>query len=301
MQRVAVVANPTKIDDVPAVRDALADLAAQHDAELLFYQTTEADPGTGQTRQALADGADLVFALGGDGTVRAVAEQLLETEVELGLLPGGTGNLLARNLGTPVNTVADAFVAAMEGAERVIDVGWVSLDGGQEELFLVMAGMGLDAQTMADTTEQTKARLGWIAYGLTGLGKVTGKGLHVQLGDGGRPWRQHARSVMVGNCGAVQGGVVLMPDAELDDGRLDLLVFAPRGLFGWTAALWQIVTRSRRGHPSVLQRSAERFELLSKRPALAQIDGDAVGELRRMDFRVQPAALRVRVLTGPTH
>ncbi|MFC6359257.1 diacylglycerol/lipid kinase family protein [Luteococcus peritonei] len=295
MQTVAVVANPTKLDDVEAVRAALSRTASEHDHRLLWLETSAEDPGRGQTRQALEQGAGLVCALGGDGTVRSVAHGLLGSRASLGLLPGGTGNLLALNLGLPTSSLDEAFVAALEGSDRAVDVGWVRLDAQPEEIFLVMSGMGLDAETMAGASEATKARIGWLAYGLSGLRRVATKGLHVRITSATGSWRQHARSVLVGNCGQVQGGVMLMPQAAVDDDQLDLLVFAPHGLLGWTAALWMILTRRRGGHPSVLHQAGRRFTVVSKRPALVQLDGDAVGECSRMDFRVEPAALRVRV------
>lgn len=294
MQTVAVVANPTKLDDVDAVRSALGRIAADHGQQFVWLQTTVEDPGHGQTREAVRQGAQLVCALGGDGTVRAVAHALLGSDAALGLLPGGTGNLLALNLSVPTGSLEEAFTAALESGERSIDVGWIQLDDEPEDVFLVMSGMGFDAETMDAVSEVTKARIGWLAYGVAGLQRLTAKGLHVAISDGSQSWRQHARSVLVGNCGSVQGGVLLMPDARVDDDLLDLLVFAPRGLFGWTAALFKIVTRNRRGHPSVRQRAARRFTVTSKRPALVQIDGDAVGSHRRMAFRVDPGVLRVR-------
>src|SRR6478735_9457732 len=126
--KIVVVVNPTKVD-LEEVRDSLA--AAAREAGLpepRLVETTEDDPGFGQTRAAVEEGAELVCALGGDGTVRAVAQQLVGTDVPLGLLPGGTGNLLARNVGDGVGSLEDAARIAFSGRDRRIDVGWLVVD-----------------------------------------------------------------------------------------------------------------------------------------------------------------------------
>lgn len=292
---IAVVANPTKLSDIPSMRDELEEIARSHGHELLWLETTADDPGAGQTRQALESGAELVCALGGDGTARTVASELAGTGTALGLLPGGTGNLLARNLGTPISGVSEAFEAALQAGDRPIDVGMVRLEHLPEQAFLVMVGMGLDAETMADTSEAVKARLGWLSYGLTGASKLFTRGMHawVTASDGQRH-DQHVRSVLVGNCGSVQGGVALLQAARVDDGLLDLLLFAPKGLLGWTAALWHLLTRSHRGHPSIHQSEAESYVVRVRRPRRVQVDGDPMGRHRMMRVRVEPGALLVR-------
>lgn len=296
MQHVAVVANPTKLDDADATRAELREIASRHDAELAWYDTTADDPGRGQTRQALDDGATLVCALGGDGTVRAVASELAGGDVPLGLLPGGTGNLLARNLHNPVDSIPDAFTVALTGRTDRIDVGRVAIDDREPEVFLVMAGLGLDAETMAGTSEDVKAKVGWVAYGLTGIRKLVGDGFDATVTvDGQRRRHRQVRNLMVGNCGMVQGDFEIFPDARVDDGGLDLMVLAPDGLVGWVRALARLVAQRRRGHGDLQHGSGHDIEVAVRRPVEAEVDGDAVGAASHLVFHVEQAVLPVRV------
>lgn len=296
MHFIAVVANPTKLDDPARTRDDLRRVVEARGGRLRWYETTEQDPGHGQARQALADGAEVVGALGGDGTVRAVATELVGGPVPLGLLPGDTGNLLARNLHTPVDSLERALVAALDGTTQHIDVGYVQVDDRDEEVFLVMAGVGLDAETMAAATESVKARVGWLAYGLAGARKLVGTGFDADVTvDGAHQRHRSARQVLVGNCGMVQGDFELFPDARLDDGSLDLLVLAPKGAGGWAKAAMRLVAQRRRSHGALQHGCGTGIEVQTGQPVQAEIDGDEVGRARRLVFHVERSALPVRV------
>ena len=305
---VAIVVNPTKFDDLDEVKRNAAAVAAEAGwAEPRWYETTEEDPGYGQAKEAVRDGATVVCSLGGDGTVRSVVKGLLEerppddvAEVPLGLLPGGTGNLLARNLGLPIDDLAEAFRIALTGTTRRIDVGRASFDDGDVEVFLVAAGVGLDAETMANVDEDVKKKVGWVAYVLAAGKSLVRRGFRVSVtADGHRARSQHAKTVMVGNCGERTAGAQLMPDAEVDDGLLDALVISPRGALGWGAVLLDMATRHRLGHPSVKRVQAKKVEVLLGHPVEGELDGDAVGQVRAMLCEVHEDALPVRVPSGP--
>jgi diacylglycerol kinase family enzyme len=296
----AVVVNPTKFDDLAGVRARVVAVCADHGwPEPAWYPTTEEDPGEGQARAALAEGATLVCPLGGDGTVRAVASGLLESGRPLGLLPGGTGNLLARNLKLPVDDLEAALTIALTGRDHAIDVGEVSWDGGEPAVFLVAAGMGLDAEMMASVDPALKRRVGWIAYALSGLGAALRLGFGVRVtADRQRAVSQHARTVLVANCGELTGGLRLIPEAALDDGRLDTVLASPRSVFGWIAIGVDILSRHRRGHPGFVHLVASRVDVATREPVEAQLDGDAVGRRTLMAAVVRPGALTVRVGRG---
>lgn len=293
----AVVVNPTRFSDLEELRARVhRSCTANGWPEPLWYETTADDPGTGQAREAVAAGARVVCPLGGDGTVRAVASGLIDAEVPMGLLPGGTGNLLARNLGLAVDDLETAITVALTGREAEIDVGEVSWDGDRPDIFLVMCGMGLDAEIMAEVNEEMKKRVGWWAYVLSGVGAAFRLGFAVRVQAGAdRLVNQHARTVLVANCGELTGGLQLVPEAEVDDGLLDVVVASPRSLWGWLAIALHFVSASRRGHGPLVHLQDKEVSVRTAEPVAAQLDGDAVGQKRVMSCRVRPGALTVRL------
>lgn len=295
----AVVANPLHADAETRAR-VTAVCTAHGWAEPLWLETTPEDPGSGQATEAVEQGADVVIACGGDGTVRAVAEVLAGTGVAMGLLPIGTGNLLARTLGGPTEVIA-ATRAALTGDDRAIDVGRIRVDDTEDErVFLVMAGTGLDAAIMANTRDSLKARIGTFAYVLAGLRAMwaTSTGLTISVDDG-PALRRHSRTVLVGNSGTLAGGLVLMPAAVIDDGQLDVVNIAPNSFAGWVAVLLRVLTRKRKGHRRVEHWQAKTVVITTEHPQAAQIDGDPIGEVSQLTIRVDPAALLVRVPRAP--
>ena len=295
--RLAVVVNPSKFDDLDALKAAVGGVCrgAGWD-EVTWYETSTEDPGEGQARQALADGATLVCSLGGDGTVRSVASALVDTGVALGLLPGGTGNLLARNLGLPVDDPLAALEVVLTGTTRRVDVGAVMWDDDAEEIFLVMAGMGMDARMTADADERIKNAVGWPAYLLSGVRALFDPGFAVRASTHDQHARSHrAQMVVVGNCGQLPGGLELIPDARLDDGKLDVVLVEPRGILGWAAMLRDLATARQRDHRDLRRFSSDSIDVVTDRPILAELDGDAVGPRQRMATRARPGALLVKV------
>lgn len=295
----AVVANPTKIDS--NLRERITSSCAGLGwAEPLWLETSVDDPGTGQAREAVERGADVVLAAGGDGTVRAVAQALAGSGVAMGLIPSGTGNLLARTLGTPLE-MAPAIRVALVGDDRKIDVGRVRVDDSEDEhVFLVMAGTGFDAAVMANTPEILKGRVGPLAYVMTGLGAMRGRRTRVTLTfDDGPPLRRRTRTVLVGNSGTLLGGLVLMPAANIDDGLLDVVNLSPKGFPGWVAVAARVISRKRRGHSRVEHWQARKILIVAEAPQASQIDGDPIGEASALAMRVEPGALAVRVPDEP--
>jgi len=290
------VVNPAKFDTLTDVR-AEVDGACRRGGWLpaAWYETTPADPGTGPAHRAVQEGADMVCSLGGDGTVRAVAAALVDGGVPLGLLPGGTGNLLARNLGLPVDDLGAALQVVLTGRDRRVDVGTIRCDERDEEIFLVMAGIGVAAEIMDEANETVKDTVGWPAYLISGVRALFHRGFPAEVLDGdNRPIRQAARTVVVGNCGTLTGGVQLMPDARLDDGLLDTVVLSPNGLLDWGAVAFGVITGHRRGQRRLRRLVSASVEIRVGYPVEAQIDGDGIGECRTLVCGVKPRALLVR-------
>ncbi len=302
--RAAVIINPTKFDDIEAVRGRLQRVCADHGwDEPMWLETTRDDPGTGQARTALAQGADLVCPLGGDGTVRAVATGLIGSDVPIGLLPGGTGNLLARNFDLPVDNLEKAMHIALAGRDKPIDVGAIRIavpgqtqDEERDFFFLVMAGMGFDASVMADAPERLKAQFGWPAYVVAGMKHLNGPRFQVDAAlDGGRPFHRRVRTVVIGNVGRLQGGVELFPDAHASDGTLDVVMLSPKGIIGWASVGAHIATRKRKGHRRVEHFRCRTLDLRLASNQEVQLDGDPIGPGRVLSFAVRPRCLKVRV------
>ena len=288
--RAAIIVNPAK-SDVAETRTRLAETFATAGwSECLWLETTEEDPGRGMAEAAVAAGVALVAICGGDGTVMACLSALADSAVPVAIIPVGSGNLLARNLGIPL-TIDDALITAVHGVDRRIDLGRL----GDGQPFAVMAGMGFDAAMMADTTERMKRVVGWPAYVVSGLRHLRDPVMRVELRiDGGPPVHRSARTVLVGNVGQLEGGLELMPDAEADDGLLDVVVVSPRKIRDWVRMAYRIARH--RKHDRHLERfEGQTISIEADRVVPRQADGEVIAEGRRIDARVEPRALVIRV------
>jgi YegS/Rv2252/BmrU family lipid kinase len=288
--KAAVIVNPTKHENLPAFRAMVSAAMARQDwTEPLWLETTPDETGRGLAQAALASQVDLVLASGGDGTVTACAEGLAGSGVPLGVLPAGTGNLLARNLGLPLS-LEEALAMSLGGTDRRLDVG--SANG---RTFVAMAGLGFDAELLDSTGEPLKRRLGWAAYAVSGLRHLADRPVRASVrADGGPVLRRRASSVLIGNVGALQGGVSLLPGAEPDDGMLDLLVLTARGLAGWAALAMDVLLRRRRTR-HVARIAFRELHVMLDRPQLWELDGEVIGHTRQLRVSVRPGALLVRV------
>ena len=322
---VVVIYNPSKVVDYNELKKVLAEAAGDAGlAEPVWLATSVADPGVGQARQAISMNPSVVIAAGGDGTVRQVAGELAGTGIPLGLIPIGTGNLLARNLALPLDSLRNLASIAITGRSRRIDVGRISAPPATPELraeitrfdpqgvpfegdvpFVVIAGLGFDAQVMQDADDNLKRALGWSAYVVSGVKHLYNRRVEARIttGDGANQIDVEARSIMFANCGGLPGGLMLAPDARIDDGWLDIAVMDTKGgLLGWGDLLRRIGLQRYGVRDDVLPaagsidfrrtRSAD-VSLLEPEPV--QADGDPLGYARDVTARVEKAALIIRV------
>lgn len=297
--RAALVVNPTKTDVRRLASTAEAICRFEGWNPPLVIETTPEDSGEGAAVRALDEEVDVVIAAGGDGTVRAVASALAETSTPMGIVPLGTGNLLSRNLDIVLDKTEWALRIALWGRNREIDVGTAKTAAdGDSHIFTVMTGLGFDAAVMADTNDDLKSRLGWLAYVEAGSRKLAGKPSHVKVTfDDDYRISARVRSVLGGNCGRLQGGIQLLPQAVIDDGMLDVLIVSPKSLGQWVGVLASIAGRraSRGLHTNI--RKCQKVVIESGEELDVQLDGDPIGQSGYLAMEVIPSALIVRVPT----
>ena len=314
--RAAVVYNPVKVELKKLRKSVTAATKSAGWAETVWFETSEDDPGQGVTASALRRGADVVLAAGGDGTVRAVAEALRGTGVPLAVLPSGTGNLLARNLDLPLSNLDASVGAAFTGDAHPIDLGVAEItrpDGvTSEHAFPVMAGLGLDAKMIKNPSTRLKKAVGWLAYidGIArSLPELKPVRVHFRL-DREIVRSMNVHTIIVGNCGVLPGGFLLMPDAKPDDGILDVAALRPRGPFGW-AKVWQkvawengVLRKSAIGRKIIdLSKDVRDVTYFTTRdltmtvdvPQEFQLDGDEFGVAASVHTWVDAGALTVMV------
>ena len=299
MPPAAVVVNRTLVRDLGRFRRRCRAAAAPGGWQPSFLETTRDERGLGLARGAVASGAELIVAAGGDGTVRACVQALAGTQVPLAIVPLGTANLVARALGVPRGTGA-ALAAAFGGHERRIDLAAAGpawpVSGTGTLAFGAMAGIGLDAQVVAATPRLLKRRVGWLAYAVAGAAHLPGRGawFMVRL-DGGEPLARQARCVVVGNAGLLPGGFTLLPRARLDDGLLDVGILAPSGPAGWLRVARQVVTGSGRDGPELESHQARRVEITAATLLPREVDGEVIAPGRSLCVTLLRRALTVRV------
>lgn len=262
------------------LRGALGD-----DAELV--PTTEEDPGPGQTRAAVDGGSEIVVACGGDGTVRACLDPLAFTDTALAIVPLGTGNLLATNLGIPPGL--DAAAGVGRGGRRRIDLGRVN-----GEAFAVMAGSGFDALMIRDANETLKSKVGTAAYVLSGARNLKSGLVHTTITVDGSVWFSgRTTMVLVGNFGEISGGLEVFPDARPDDGVLDIAVMWASNLREWASVAWRLVRRRPQRLELVRRLQGTHIVVEHDEARPYELDGEAREPTKRLEFSVEPGAIAI--------
>ena len=296
-RRCAVIYNPTKITDWTTFRRRVEyELKARDWQSALWLETSPTDSGRASIERAVDEGVDLVIGAGGDGTIRVVSAGLAGTGIPFAIIPAGTGNLLARNLGIPLDEGL-ALTVAFDGAEKPIDLIRVQVDAEPPDYFAVIAGIGIDAVIMQGANPDLKKAVGSAAYFVAAAQYANHPPVQVTVRlDDRPPIRRRAHVVLIGNVGLLSGNIPLIPDARANDGLLDVLVASPRSPRDWLMLITHVVTRTGRSPDEQLLRlQGRRVSLTAEQEDHYQLDGDTVGSCRRMTAEVHPEALLLRV------
>ena len=282
----AVVSNPSS-GSAAEEGELRAAFAAITDATV-WLPTTEDDPGTGQAQAAVDNGASTVVACGGDGTVRAVMESVAGTTSALGIVPLGTGNLLAANLG--LETGLAGVPVAVAGVATVIDIGTIN-----GERFAVMAGIGFDALMIRDANATLKRRIGTAAYVLSAARNLRTRVFIATVHADEQTWTGRTVMVLVGNYGVVSGGLEVFPNASPTDGLLDVAALSAKGIRQWSSVVWRLL-RGRRQRPELVHRlQGRRISIAVDRPMPYELDGEIRPATQELTISVEPLGLQVRV------
>jgi diacylglycerol kinase (ATP) len=260
----------------------------------LWYEVPKSRKAPKKARKAHKSGADLVLVWGGDGMVQRCVDTLAGSDVTVGILPAGTANLLASNLGIPQD-LPEALRIALHGERRRLDLG--KLNG---EHFAVMAGAGFDGGMIRDANGSLKSRLGRLAYVWTGMRKLGDEPVPTRIRVDGADWFDGpATCVLLGNVGKITGGVPAFPDARMDDGRLDVGVSTAQGALQWARTFGRMVTGQARRSPFVQTTRATKVEVRLGAALPYELDGGARDRTTRLTARAVPQAITVCV--PPVH
>ncbi len=285
VKTIAVVAHQKKT--LGGGLDRLRSLLAEHhDGELLWYEVPKSKKAPKAARAALKKGAELVFVWGGDGTVQRCVDVLAGSKAAVAILPAGTANLLARNLGVPTD-LEEAVRIGFHGRRERLDLG--RLNG---EHFAVMAGAGFDAEMIADADRGMKDRMGKLAYWWTGLRHAGSSVVATSIDlDGERWFEGDASCVLFGNVGTVGGGIEAFDDAKPDDGWLEVGVSTAKGPIEWARTLGQMSSGRSDESPFLRITRARKVTVRFAEPTTYEMDGGARGRAAKLKVKIVPKAI----------
>lgn len=293
---ITVIINPISgTGGRPEIARRRAEIAAQwtgqRGIDAQIFVTERPGHARDLARSAVARGGRLVVAWGGDGTMNEVASELAFTDVALGMMPSGSGNGLARELGLPLDPIA-ALEVAVGGAERVIDAG--EIDG---HLFFNLAGIGLDARVAHRFAQDGLVRRGFSRYLEIALRELFTYEAdeHTITFDGGETLRERALLIAIANGRQYGNNARIAPHARVDDGCLDVIVVSERPVVEALLQVPRLFTGTVDRVRGVTSRTAESVEISSARQVLFHIDGEPFVGSARIVARARPCALRVRV------
>lgn len=256
----------------------------------LWREVSKSRSAPKQVGKLIDDGVDLLFVWGGDGMVQRCIDAIGKAPVTIAILPAGTANLFATNLGIPKDLERAVWVG-LHGRRRTLDVGTIN-----GERFAVMAGTGFDASMIRAADGGLKERLGRFAYVVTGLRGIRRDPVTTRVEIDGRKWfKGSATCVLVGNMGEVFGGISAFPDARPDDGRLNVAVVTADSVVDWARTLARTAVGKATSSPFVRTTTAEEIEVRLDTKSPYELDGGDRPKTKRLTFHVEPAAITVCV------
>ena len=291
MTEVAVVAHSGKTMGGGLV-ELRRVLAAEGVEEPQWFEVEKSRQARKRVKRALAEGAELIFAWGGDGLVQRCADVLAGTSATLAIVPAGTANLLATNLGIPQDIEA-AVRIGLSGRRRKLDLGTVN-----GEHFAVMAGAGFDAHMIGDAKGSLKDSLGRVSYVWTGSKNLRRKPFRATIRVDGTQWyRGKATCILVGNVGKLFGGIEVFEDARPDDGLLELGVVTATGPVDWVRTLARTATGTPSKSPFVQTTKARSVRVKLNRKVLYELDGGDRAKTKSLRVEVEPRSVDVCIPT----
>ncbi len=284
-RRVAVIAHRKK--SLGGGLDELRKLIADEGFDdPIWHEVSKSRKARKRARRTVKDGVDLVLVWGGDGMVQRCVDALAGSDAAVAIIPAGTANQLAGNLGIPTD-LPEAVRIAFHGSRRRLDLG--KLNG---EHFAVMAGAGFDAQMINDADRGLKDRAGRLAYVLTGLRHVRDEPVPTKIRVDGRKWFDGpATCVLFGNVGTITGGIRAFDDARPDDGYLDVGVVTAEGALQWARTLGRAASGRSERSPFVEMTQGQAIDVKFGEPLVYELDGGERGSSKRLKAKIVPAAL----------
>jgi diacylglycerol kinase (ATP) len=292
VSKVAVIAHANKSIDggLPELRHTLARYGV---TDPLWLEVAKSSKAPKQVARLLKERPDLVFVWGGDGMAQRCIDSLAGTDTTVAIIPAGTANLLASNLGIPKH-IEGAVMTGLHGRRRKIDV--VRMNG---ERFAVMAGAGFDAAMINGADGGLKDKLGRAAYVWTGTRSFRNPPFKAKIEVDGSPWYDGPAScILAGNVGALFGGVHVFADAKPDDGLVELAVVTAEGMAQWARTAARALAGSPEQSPFFRMTKARRAKVKLNRKVLYEMDGGARSKVKAYRLKVEPGAVTVCVPEG---
>ncbi len=289
MTSIAVIAHQNKSlgGGLPELRQLLTDRGF---SQPIWYEVPKSRKAPAMARKAVEKGADLLLLWGGDGTVQRCIDEVAGEDVVVAIIPAGTANLLATNLGVPHDLPA-AVDIALFGARRRLDVGVVN-----GERFAVMAGAGFDAIMMQEADGGLKDRFGRLAYVWTGARATQADPVKMSIKVDGTPWfKDKATCLLLGNMGTLSGGLTAFPQARPDDGQLEIGVVTAEGPVEWARVLTRLATGHAERSKLVRTTRGRKVDVKLGRPMPYELDGGARPSKKRLQAKIKPGAITVCV------